>query len=61
MLKYRKRLKQLSLKESINTNYKGYRSHGSPCSCSICKDKKYRDTLRQSDKKIDELLIVSSN
>ena len=40
MLKYNKRLKNLSLKDGEG-NYYSYRSHGKPCSCSICRNKKY--------------------
>lgn len=50
MLKYRKRLKQLGLKETQpNANFTAYRSHGSPCSCWYCRGKKYRDNDRQRE------------
>lgn len=35
MLKYKKRLKQLGLKEGEGKFY-AYRSHGAPCSCMVC-------------------------
>jgi len=41
MLKYKKRLKQLSLTESPNANLYAYRSHGQPCSCYMCSGLKY--------------------
>ena len=52
-LKYKKRLEQLGLKEGPKNNYHAYRSHGSPCSCYMCKDKKYREGDRQKFKKED--------
>lgn len=39
MLKYKKRLKQLRLKESPIANYYAYKSHGKPCSCWACQPK----------------------
>jgi hypothetical protein len=42
MLKYKKRLKQLGLKESPTSNLFAYRSHGAPCSCGICSYNKYK-------------------
>lgn len=41
MLKYKKRLKQLSLTPGVNKNYHAYRSHGKPCSCYVCSHSKY--------------------
>lgn len=41
MLKYKKRLTQLSIKETPNCNYYAYRSHGKPCSCYMCSPVKY--------------------
>jgi hypothetical protein len=41
MLKYRKRLRQLGLQEGPNRNFYAYRSHGQPCSCSMCRGEKY--------------------
>lgn len=41
MLKYKRRLNNLGLKESPNSNLYAYRSHGSPCSCYMCSHKKY--------------------
>lgn len=41
MLKYRKRLKQLGLREGPNKNFYAYRSHGHPCSCWMCSHLKY--------------------
>lgn len=45
MLKYKKRLKQLGLKEGDRCNFNAYRSHGKPCSCSVCKSPKYNRAL----------------
>jgi len=39
-LKYKKRLKQLCLKEGEG-NFYAYRSHGKPCSCGMCRNEKY--------------------
>jgi hypothetical protein len=41
MLKYKRRLNNLGLKESPNSNFNAYRSHGSPCSCIFCSGVKY--------------------
>lgn len=41
MLKYKKRLKQLRMKEGPNKNLFAYRSHGKPCSCWCCSPEKY--------------------
>ena len=41
MLKYKRRLNNLGLKESPNSNFHAYRSHGSPCSCFACSGVKY--------------------
>jgi hypothetical protein len=41
MLKYKRRLNNLGLKESPNSNFYAYRSHGSPCSCFVCSGVKY--------------------
>lgn len=43
MLKYKKRLKQLGLKEGENCKFYSYRSHGKPCSCCMCRNNKYRN------------------
>lgn len=51
MLHYRKRLKKYGLKENECKNF-AFRSHGSPCSCYLCRGEKYRDTLRQKNKKV---------
>lgn len=40
MLKFKKRLKQLNLKVGEG-NFYAYKSHGKPCSCFFCKNKKY--------------------
>ena len=40
-LKYRKRLKQLGLKEGEGKFY-AYKSHGKPCSCFMCSSLKYK-------------------
>ncbi len=40
MLKYKKRLHNLNLKEGEGKFY-SYRSHGAPCSCFMCSHSKY--------------------
>jgi hypothetical protein len=56
MLKYKKRLKQLRLKESPVSNLFAYRSHGSPCSCWGCQAKGKYDRAKSrrgiSDKEV---------
>ena len=42
-LKYKKRLKQLGLKESEG-NFNCYKSTGTPCSCPMCSPNKYNRT-----------------
>lgn len=42
MLKYKKRLLKLSIKEKDGGNYFSFRSHGSPCSCELCSPYKYK-------------------
>lgn len=49
-LKYKKRLRNYGLKKGQWTALK---SHGTPCSCGICRDEKYRNTDRQKNKKIN--------
>lgn len=51
MLHYRKRMRRLQI--NGNGNFYSYRSHGSPCSCGICRNLKYRDTLRKENKIIE--------
>jgi len=41
MLKYKKRLKIHGLKGTEGKFY-AFRSHGTPCSCSLCRDNKYK-------------------
>lgn len=48
-LKYKKRLNIYGLK---NGDWTALKSHGSPCSCGICKSEKYRDRDRQKNKKV---------
>lgn len=50
-LKYKKRLKMYGLKDDSNNT--ALKSHSVPCSCGLCRSEKYRDTLRQKNKKID--------
>ena len=45
-LKFKKRLKQLGLKQGEG-NFYAYKSHGKPCSCALCRNQKYkRSTMR---------------
>lgn len=41
MLKYKKRINQLSIDETKGKFY-GYRSHGQPCSCYMCSPTKFK-------------------
>lgn len=47
-LKYKKRLNIYKL----DNGHYALKSHGSPCSCGICKAEKYRDRDRQKNKKV---------
>lgn len=49
-LKYKKRIKRYNLKP--DDKYYALKSHGSPCSCGMCRDEKYRDKDRQKNKNI---------
>lgn len=40
MLKYKRRLKNLSLKDGEGKFY-AFRSHGAPCSCLVCSHSKF--------------------
>ncbi len=51
MTKYKKRLKILRIKNSADGNYYTLRSHGKPCSCSFCRNKKYRSS-RSKNKEV---------
>lgn len=39
-LKFKKRLKKWGYKEGEG-NFYAYKSHGAPCSCGVCRDKKF--------------------
>lgn len=63
MLKYHKRLKQLSLIDGVGKLH-AYRSHGKPCSCWCCRNPKYKriqsdvdlkDQLKDEETKYDEI------
>jgi len=41
MKKYYRRLRNLNL--NSKGKFFAYRSHGKPCSCEMCRDKKYRN------------------
>jgi hypothetical protein len=53
MLKYKKRLNQLRLKDGEGKFY-AYRSHGAPCSCGMCSYLKYKrsDVKQQTLKEL---------
>lgn len=53
MLKYKKRLNNLGLKESPKCNFNAYRSHGSPCSCIFCSGDKYNRAKEKNTAKKD--------
>jgi hypothetical protein len=46
MLKYKKRLINYNLTREEG-NFYSFRSHGSPCSCCMCRDEKYRDSRQK--------------
>lgn len=48
MLKYHKRLRNYKLKDG-DGNLFSFRSHGSHCSCGICRDEKYRDKRQKHE------------
>lgn len=50
-LKYKKLLKLYGLKHG---GWTALKSHGTPCSCGICKADKFRDNDRQKHKKIPD-------
>lgn len=58
MLHYKRRLKKHCLKGKEGKFY-AFRSHGKPCSCSFCADKKYRSKDRQRIKR--EALTMYDN
>lgn len=41
MLHYKRRLRNLKLKDGEG-DFTAFRSHGQPCSCSVCRDEKYK-------------------
>lgn len=49
-LKYKKRLAMYGLKRG---DFTALKSHGAPCSCSICRSDKYRDKDRMKNKIIN--------
>lgn len=55
-LKFKRRLKMrgFTIKDVKNprNNLYMFKSHGSPCSCWACRDRKYRDADRQRNKKV---------
>lgn len=55
-LKFKRRLKVRGLTmddvENPRNNLYMFKSHGSPCSCWACRNKKYRETDRQKNKKV---------
>jgi hypothetical protein len=52
-LKYKKRLKNLGLKETDpNSKYYCYKSTGKPCSCPMCSPEKYKRTEKHKDRDI---------
>lgn len=56
-LKYKKRLKNLGLKETEpNSNYHCYKSTGKPCSCPMCSPEKYNRTEKHKNKDINDRL-----
>lgn len=56
MLKFKKRLKLYGLVGSTGNLY-AFRSHGKPCSCSICRNEKYSRAAVKG-KELSELELV---
>ena len=58
-LKYKKRLKQLGLKEEDSGkkgwNYHCYKTTGSPCSCEACSGERYNRTQKHKNHYLDEV------
>lgn len=55
-LKFKKRLKNYDLLkefESGNDKLYAFKSHGSPCSCSICRDEKFKRKAKHKNRLYD--------
>ncbi len=52
MYHYRRRLVNYCIKEEPGANLYAFRSHGSPCSCSMCSYIKYGKRERQEGKRL---------
>lgn len=59
MLKYKNRLNQLGLNPSDGKHY-AYRSHGTPCSCGVCRGQKYRDVDRPIERATERDYLFNS-
>lgn len=69
MLKYKRRLRVIGhlssttlaspvgLEKGVHYNFTGFRSHGKPCSCSVCSPYKYE---RAKEKRAAVKLFVST-
>jgi len=55
-LKYKKRLRQLGLKDGEpNSNFHCFKSTGSPCSCEACSGDKYNRSQKHKNNYLDEV------
>lgn len=56
-LKFKKRMKNLNIsqEEQDKWGYYCYKDSGTPCSCYMCRDEKYRNTHRKRNKNIIKL------
>lgn len=54
MLRYKRRLKALRLKEGPGKNLFAFRSHGAPCSCRMCSYKKYDRNVKHPKQLIED-------
>ncbi len=48
-LKFKKRLKQLGLKQTKPTDFICYKTTGNPCSCPMCQPHKYNRAKERKD------------
>jgi hypothetical protein len=53
-LKYKKRLKNLSLNDDSNGKYYCFKTTGKPCSCFMCSPYKFDRNEKHKNKDIDE-------
>lgn len=66
MLKYKRRIGRMRLKNLPAKALYGYRSHGKPCSCFVCRGLKYdrakeRERARKLAEPVSEAVLISRN